>query len=58
MGLIKKLALLRRVEPLPDPEGWYRNIFGVEPDYSDILEMLSTMSPSLVFRRLKVEFPV
>ncbi len=40
LDLIHKLAALRKETPDPDAEQWYRNTFGKEPDYSDLLDDL------------------
>lgn len=41
LDLIQKLAALEKQDPLPDPETWYRKIFGEQPDYSKILDRLA-----------------
>ena len=41
LDLVRKLATLRGETAEPDPEAWYREIFGTEPDYSDLLENLA-----------------
>jgi hypothetical protein len=40
IALIKKLAKLNNDECLPDPEKWFKEKYGIEPDYSTILEKL------------------
>ena len=40
LDLVRKLAALRKETCDPDPEGWYRNTFEKEADYSDLLDML------------------
>ena len=40
LDLICKLAQLRNELCDPDPEQWYQNAFGKEPDYSDLLDEL------------------
>ena len=40
LDLIHKLAALRKETPDPDAEQWYRNTFGKEPAYSDLLDDL------------------
>ncbi|MDE2905802.1 MAG: SIR2 family protein [Acidobacteriota bacterium] len=37
LDLVQKLAAVREEHCDPDPEQWYRNAFGKEPDYSDLL---------------------
>lgn len=39
--LIQRLAALRKEKCEPDPETWYREKFGKEPDYSKLLEELA-----------------
>ena len=38
LDLVRKLAVLHEEKCEPDPEQWYRNTFGKEPDYSDLLD--------------------
>ena len=38
LNLVQKLAAVRREQCDPNPEQWYRNAFGKEPDYSDLLD--------------------
>ena len=38
LDLVRKLAAVRGERCDPDPERWYRNEFGKQPDYSDLLE--------------------
>jgi hypothetical protein len=40
IDLIKQLAILKKEECLPDPEKWFKEKYGIEPDYSTILEKL------------------
>ena len=40
LDLVQKLAAVRKQTCGPDPEEWYRNTFGKEADYSDLLEAL------------------
>lgn len=44
LDLIKKMACLQEGEAPEDPEKWYRDHFGKDPDYSDLVEMLATTS--------------
>lgn len=44
LKLIEQIARNNNESPLPTADQWYRNYFGVEPDYSDILAKL-TISP-------------
>ncbi len=41
LGLVHGLAALQNNTAEPDPETWYREQFGREPDYSDLLENLA-----------------
>ncbi len=41
LDLVRKLAALQSDTAEPDPEAWYREKFGKEPDYSDLLEDLA-----------------
>jgi hypothetical protein len=41
LELINKIAHLRGVACAPTPETWYRDSFGREPDYSELLDMLA-----------------
>ena len=41
LDLVRKLATLRGETAEPDPEAWYREKFGTEPDYSYLLENLA-----------------
>ena len=52
LDLIRKLAHVRGQEYGPDPEVWYRETFGDEPEYSRILEAIakSPAERSLVLR--------
>ena len=40
LHLVRKLAAVRDEHCDPDPEQWYRNTFGSDPDYSDLLSAL------------------
>ena len=40
LDLVRKLAALRKETCEPDPERWYRNALGKDPDYSDVLDAL------------------
>jgi len=40
--LINKLAFTQKLIPDPDPYIWYKNYFGEEPDYSKILDKITT----------------
>lgn len=42
--LVRRVAEIQGVEPQADPVAWYRETFGKEPDYSDLLKQL-TSSP-------------
>ena len=41
LDLIRKLAGLCGESCEPDPESWYRDKFGQEPDYSDLLDQIA-----------------
>ena len=41
LDLIRKLARLHNDEADPDPDAWYMNTFGKEPDYSELLDELA-----------------
>jgi hypothetical protein len=41
LELIRKLAVVKGVTAEPDPAQWYRDEFGREPDYSDLLELVA-----------------
>ena len=41
LDLVGKLAAVRKEAPEPDPESWFRNRFGIDPDYSDLLDQLA-----------------
>ena len=41
IDLIRRLALLQGQDPGDDPVSWYRDRFGSEPDYSDVLKELA-----------------
>ena len=40
LDLVRKLAALRKETCEPDPERWYRNAMGKDPEYSDLLDAL------------------
>ena len=40
LDLVRKLAALRKETCEPDPERWYRNTFGKDAEYSDLLDAL------------------
>jgi len=42
LDLIKKVAAVKGESPEPDPEEWYKKCFGEAPDYSKLLEKLSS----------------
>lgn len=44
LDLVKKLAVMSRKDPGGDPSDWYKSEYGEEPDYSKILDDLSTTS--------------
>ena len=44
LDLIRKLARVQEETCEPNPENWYREKFGVAPDYSDLLEALARTS--------------
>ena len=39
--MVRRLALLQRENPDPNPETWYYSKYGEEPDYSNLLEALA-----------------
>ena len=41
IDLIRRLAFLQGQDPGDDPVSWYRDRFGSEPDYSDVLKELA-----------------
>ena len=41
LDLIRKLAVLHEEPCDPDPESWYRERFGSDPDYSELLDALA-----------------
>ena len=41
VDLIRRLAILQGEDPGEDPVSWYRDRFGGEPDYSDVLAELA-----------------
>ena len=42
LDLIRKLATLKNESPDPDPETWYRNKYGQPPNYTSLLEQLTS----------------
>ena len=46
LDLVRKLAALHREDPDPAPDVWYREKYGKDPDYSDILEKLTKTPPA------------
>ena len=44
IDLIRRLAVLQGQDPGDDPVCWYRERFGGEPDYSDVLQEPGTVS--------------
>ena len=45
LDLVGKLAAVRKEAPEPDPESWFRDKFGTEPDYSHLLDQLAKTQP-------------
>ena len=45
LDLVRKLAAVEKEAPEPDPETWFRNKFGSEPDYSTLLDQLGKTQP-------------
>ena len=41
LDLVRKLAAVRNETPDPDPVSWFRDTFGGEPNYSDLLDQLA-----------------
>ena len=41
LDLVRKVAVLHKEACEPDPESWYRDRFGREPDYSELLDDLA-----------------
>ena len=41
LSLVTRLAHVRQLTCEPGPEEWYRNTFGKEPDYSELLDALT-----------------
>src|SRR4051812_21184880 len=39
--LIRKIAHLRKEQCEPDPDAWFRHTFGLEPNYSDVLDQIA-----------------
>ena len=44
VDLIRKLAVLKSESCDPDPEAWYKALTGTDPDYSDILDQVTSSS--------------
>jgi hypothetical protein len=42
--LIRKMALLQGEESVADPGQWYKATYGIEPDYSGLLDQLAKTS--------------
>ena len=42
--LIRQIALLKKTDCIPNPMDWYRNTFGSEPSYSEILPLVAPTS--------------
>lgn len=42
LDLVRQVGVLQGVSDLEDPETWYRDKFGESPDYSDLLETLTS----------------
>ncbi len=55
LDLIRKLAALKKEQPEPDPETWYKEKFGEPPEYSKLLDML-TSTPAERMAILKTYF--
>ena len=45
LDLVRKLAAVRNETPDQDPESWFRDKFGTEPDYSHLLDQLAKTQP-------------
>ena len=45
LDLVGKLAAVLNEAPEPDPESWFRDKFGTEPDYSHLLDQLAKTQP-------------
>ena len=41
LDLVQKLAAVHQEAPNPDPENWFANKFGTEPDYSNLLNQIA-----------------
>ena len=41
LDLVRKLAAVHQEAPEPDPETWFANKFGTDPDYSDLLDQIA-----------------
>ena len=41
LDLVQRLAAVHQEVPNPDPETWFANKFGTEPDYSDLLDQIA-----------------
>lgn len=44
LDLIRKFAVMKGESCEPDPEAWYKALSGADPDYSDILDQISSSS--------------
>lgn len=55
-NLIVKLAAQRKEDAGPEPDKWYKNSFGEEPDYSKLLRDLSADNQSIRQQLLKPYF--
>ncbi len=55
LDLIRKVAAVKGESPEPDPEEWYKKCFGEAPDYSKLLDKLtSTSAEHAALLRLKI----
>ena len=45
LALVGKLAAVLNEAPEPDPESWFRDKLGTEPDYSHLLDQLAKTQP-------------
>ncbi len=41
LDLVRKLAHIQAEDPEPDPAAWYKDKYGTEPDYSNLLDQLA-----------------
>ncbi len=48
IDLIKRLAIINKEDCKPTPEEWFKNKYGKDPDYSEILDRLVTTSSERV----------